>query len=45
MMVTIVTETIIYDKAYFTVCALLAYIHLKEFLTLKDSMDNNRQLA
>jgi len=45
-MVTIVTETIIYDKAYFTVCGLLGVLHtFKEFLTLKDSMENNRQLA
>jgi hypothetical protein len=27
MMVTIVTKTIIYDKAYFTVCALPGVLH------------------
>jgi hypothetical protein len=45
MMTAAATETI-YDTAYFTtVHCLVYYIQIKEHLILKESTENNRELA
>jgi hypothetical protein len=45
MMIAAATETM-YDTAYFAIVhCLVYYMHLKERLTLKESTENNRELA